>query len=61
MQKKLNKQEIYLMARVLKAFEDMGASMIDLDAEKNKFENNPNLIYDWANTLKFQQVKKAVR
>ena len=34
---------------------------IDLDAEKNKFENNPNLIYDWANTLKFQQVKKAVR
>lgn len=47
----LNNLEILLLARILKMFEDMGASVIELEIEKRKFITDPNLIYAWANTL----------
>ena len=47
----LNKTEIFLLARVLKAFEDMGASPEQLVREAANLANKPNLICDWAITL----------
>lgn len=47
----LDKNDLYLLARILKAFEDMGASPEDLVKEAANLATKPNLIYDWAITL----------
>lgn len=47
----LDKNDIILLARILKAFEDMGASPEELVKEAASLADKPNLIYDWGITL----------
>ena len=48
----LTKREIFMLARVLKAFEDMGAEPEQLVESANDLKSMPSQIYVWYFTIR---------